>query len=399
MIQQIKMPSAGQTTDASRIGAVLVKVGDSVKRGDVLLEAETDKATLPVESFAAGVVLDVLVEEGDDVTAGDVLVVVGSRQDMESYGRSGDSPAPEPDAPAVEAELDDYRPIIPGAPSVQAAPASPLPAPAQAYPAMPNAKLLAREKQVDLSRVVPANGMVITRKDVLAAPGDGGEYRVLPMSRIRSIIARRMTESAQSIPAWQCAVTIDMEAAMALRSSYREHKGISFSYNDMIAKAVATASEQYPLIRSRYEEGEVRVYSSANIGFAVALEEALVVPVIKNVEKLSLWEIAARGREQVEKARNNALLPEDMGCGSATISNLGMFDVDFFTAMINPPESCILAVGRIDVKPRWDGNGFRPVHQMTVTGSFDHRIIDGAYGARFLRELKMLLEHPALMLN
>lgn len=417
MIQEIKMPSAGQTTDEARIYEVHVKVGDTVKRGDVLMEAETDKAVLPVESFAAGEVLDVLVKEGDDVTAGTILAVIGKGEDAAHYQRGGAvvSAAPAvPAAPAapVSAVEEEYLPIIKGAvrivPPAPAVPAA-APAPAASYPAMPNAKMLAKEQGVDLSRILPANGVFIKRQDVLAyqaapevpAPGAAvseTEYEVMGMTRMRAIIGKRMQESLRDIPAWQCTVSVDMTACMALRTAYQEKRGVKLSYNDIMAKAIAVASRKFPLVNARCEDGEVRIYHHTNVGLAVALDGALVVPVVRGIDGKGLEQIAADYRAQIEKARNGKLEPADMGCGSITISNLGMYDVDHFTAIVNPPESCILAVGSIQLQPVWDGAAFRPVPRMTVTGSFDHRIIDGAYGAQFLHELKQLMEEPALMM-
>ena len=417
MVQEIKMPSAGQTTDEARIFTVNVKVGDTVKRGDVLLEAETDKAVLPVESYAAGEVLDVLVKEGDDVTAGTVLVVIGKAEDMQRYQRGG-AAAPAAAAPAVPAavsvpvapagEEEEYLPIIKGAPVVRAAAPA---APAVTYPAMPNAKMLAKEKGVDLSKVTASNGVFIKRQDVLnyqpavevpcaagASAAEEKEYEVMAMSRMRTVIGKRMMESKQTIPAWQCTVSMDMTACMALRDSYKEKKGIKLSYNDILAKAIAVASRKFPLVNARYENDEVRIYKHTNVGLAVGLDSALVVPVVKEIDAKGLEQIAAEYKTQIKKAREGKLAPADMGCGSVTISNLGMYDVDQFVAIVNPPESCILAVGSIRTEPVWDGSAFRPVPTMKVTGSFDHRIIDGAYGAQFLQELKALVEDPTLML-
>ena len=189
-----------------------------------------------------------------------------------------------------------------------------------------------------------------------------------------------------------------MEACIALRESYQKKRGVKLSYNDIIAKAIAVASRKFPLVNARCENGEVRIYHHTNIGLAVALDGALVVPVVQAIDEKGLEQISAEYKQQVKKAREGKLAPSDMGCGSITISNLGMYDVDQFTAIVNPPESCILAVGSIRVEPVWNGTEFRPVHRMTVTGSFDHTIIDGAYGAQFLQELKALLEDPSLML-
>lgn len=410
---EIKMPSAGQTTDEATIVSINVKIGDTVKRGDVLCEAETDKAILPVESFAAGQVFDILVEEGDKVTAGTVLAVVGKAADAANYVRGGaGAPAAAPAAaPAEVTEQEEYLPIIKGQRVKQAAPAvsdAPAAAGHPVYPAMPNAKRMAKERGVDIRDVTAANGQFITRRDVEgyvpaaaavpAATVAAAEYEVLPMSRMRQIIGKRMRESLSEIPCWQCTTAIKMEACMALRDTYKEKKGVKLSYNDMMAKAIAVASRKFPLVNARYENGEVRVYRHTNVGLAVALDGALVVPVVKHIDSKGLAEIAGDYKAQIAKARDSKLLPDDMGCGSITISNLGMYDVEQFVAIDNPPESCILAVGSIKVKPEWDGEKFVPAHMMTVTGSFDHRIIDGAYGAQFLQELKALMEEPALML-
>ena len=415
---EIKMPSAGQTTDEAKIYGIRVKVGDTVQRGDVLMEAETDKAVLPVESFVSGVVLDVLVNEGDEVTAGTVLAVIGKEGDAACYqrGSAAVSKAPSassaPQAAPAPEEDEEYLPIIKNAPKARpSAPSGPAPAPVPtvSYPAMPNAKMLAREMGVDLNKIIPSNGVFIKRQDVSAyqhawkapaseASASEKEYTVLPLSHMRQIIGKRMQESMQNIPAWQCTISVDMTACMALRDTYHAKKGIKLSYNDIMAKAIAVASRKFPLVNARYEDGEVRVYRHTNVGLAVALDDALVVPVVKEIDSKGLEKISSDYKAQIEKARNRRLEPADMGCGSITISNLGMYDVDQFIAIVNPPESCILAVGSIHTQPVWDGSTFQPVPKMTVTGSFDHRIIDGAYGAQFLRELKLLMEDPALML-
>lgn len=411
---EIKMPSAGQTTDEAKIVAVNVKVGDAVKRGDVLVEAETDKAVLPVESFTAGTVLAVPVAVGDQVTAGTVLVVVGKPGQVYAAPAAPAPVAAPVAAPAAVEEEEEYLPIIKGSTPVKPAaapvPAAPAAAPAKAYPAMPNAKMIAKERGVDLSQIVPSNGVFIKRQDVLAwqppvaapavseAPAAQMEYEVMPMTRMRSVIAKRMLQSTQQIPAFQATVSVDMTAAMALRDTFKQKKDVKLSYNDILAKAVAIAAKKYPLVNARYEQDEIRIYRHTNIGLAVGLDAALVVPVAKNIDEKGLVQIAQDYKTLVKKAREGKLAPTDMGCGSVTISNLGMYDIDHFVAIVNPPESCILAVGSIKVQPVWDGEQFVPVHQMTITGSFDHRIIDGAYGAQFLQELKMLLENPGLML-
>lgn len=397
MIQEIKMPAAGQTTNKAKIAGIHVKIGDTVKRGDILLDAETDKAVLPVESYAAGTVLAILVESGDDVTAGTVLMAIGQQGEVYApASEAAQKPLPAAAAPRT-AVKEEYRPIMKGQ-----APVEPKQPPvAAAYPAMPNAKLLARERGIDLRQIVPANGQFIKRQDVenyQPARQDALPYEVLPMTNVRAIIGRRMLESKQTIPAFQCTVSVNMENAMALRRHYLEKRDIKLSYNDILAKAVSAAAVRFPLVKARYEEEEIRIYHHTNIGLAVAQDGGLVVPVVRQVDSKGLAQIGAEYKALIAKARDNRLMPPDMGCGSITISNLGMYDVEQFTAIINPPESCILAVGSIQVEPVWDGEAFRPEHRMRITGSFDHRMIDGAYGAQFLQEVKLLMECPELML-
>jgi len=314
--------------------------------------------------------------------------------------------------------VDEYRPIIKGAAMPVAAPAAPVvaapvaaaPAARFDFPAMPGAKVLAREMGIDIGLVNASNGVFVKRADVLsyqpavapvaevAVAVAEKEYEVIPQTRMRTVIGKRMQESWQNIPPWQCTTSIDMTACIALRDAYLAKRGVKLSYNDIMAKAIAVASRKFPLVNARYENDEVRLYKHTNVGLAVGLDGALVVPVVRDIDVKGLEEIAGDYKALVKKARDGKLAPSEMGCGSITISNLGMYDVDHFIAIVNPPESGILAVGSIKTQPVWDGTAFQPVPMMTVTSSFDHRIIDGAYGAQFLQELKTLMENPALML-
>lgn len=412
MIQEIKMPSAGQTTDEATIVKINIRVGDTVKRGDELLEAETDKAILPVESFAAGQVFDVLVSEGDTVTAGTVLAIIGKAEDVTSYHRDGEAASavvstPESAPAPMPAGREDYLPIIKGQ-SPKATHDAPATSVSLNLPAMPNAKMMAQDLGMDITAVPASNGVFVKRCDVaqaaqapkaMPAVAPEVEYEVMPITHTRAVIGRRMQESTQNIPAWQCTISVDMTACMSLRDTYKANRKIKLSYNDILAKAIAVAFRKFPLVLARYEEGEVRIYKHANVGLAVGLDGGLVVPVVKEIDGKVLAEITASYKDVVQKARNNRLSPSEMGCGSITISNLGMYDVDHFTAIVNPPESCILAVGKIETLPVWNGKEFLPVPKMSITGSFDHRIIDGAYGAQFLHELKTLMENPSLLLG
>ncbi|MDO4572920.1 MAG: dihydrolipoamide acetyltransferase family protein [Clostridia bacterium] len=404
MIKQIIMPAAGQTTDVAVISRWCVKEGDEVKRGDVLLEAETDKAILPVESFASGTVLELCFAEGDEVSAGEVLARIGDATDASALAVAPET-APAGTTVTPPEEDDEYAPIIP-AKAVSATKAEAVPTARQSVdrigtPAMPGAKKLAREAGVDIDAIAPSNGKFVKAADVRAhVEGAGAEegYSVMPTSTMRAVIGRRMLESARNIPAFALTVRIDMRAAMRLKELCLERRGLKISYNDILAKAIATAAKKFPVLNARYEEDEIRIYPHTNVGLAVGVDGGLLVPVVKRVDELTLDELAAANRRSIEAARAKSVLPEDMGCGSVTISNLGMFDVSEFQALINPPENCIFALGRIEKRPEWDGESFRPVPEMAATVSFDHRIYDGALGAEMLKYVKELMEHPELML-
>ena len=419
MIKEIKMPSAGQTTDQATVGTWNVKIGDKVNRGDILLEAETDKATLPVESFAAGIVIDILVSEGDTVDAGDVLCVVGDESDKASYKRAESAaPAEAPAAAPAQEEEDEYQPIIKGAKPAPAPAAPEAPAKAEApepkaeapkapfkwsgdIKAMPNAKKLARENNVDLSKVVPANGSLIKRQDVesyMKNLVDFDSYTSETMTRMRKAIGRSMLASVSTIPQCQVSISVNMTGAMALKDNAKEVYGITLSYNDIMAKAIAATAKEFRLICSRLEGEELKIFNHANIGIAVGLDGALVVPVTKGVDVLSLRDLSIKNKENITKAREGTLLPSDMGCGSCTISNMGMFDVDSFTSIINPPESCIFSVGSIVTKPVWNGSQFVPYPMCNITATYDHRIMDGSYMAKALQKFKVFMENPSLLL-
>ena len=393
------MPNAGQTTDTAVICQWKVEVGDNVKRGDILLEAETDKAVLPVESFASGMVIDILAGEGDTVEGGDIVCVIGDAKDRDSYTKSSTTDAVSPEQQGVvdSTEPDgDFLPImkkLPQVPSVQVAKGK--------YHAMPKSKRMAKELGVDLSLVTPSNGVYITRHDVTSYTDSrevhANDYSIMPMSRMMKAIALRMVESVSTVPAFQVTVSVDMRQAIDLRKQMEVLKNVRISYNDIIVKALSIVGKEYVLINARYEKEEIRIYSHTNIGLAVAIDEGLVVPVIKHADTLSLTEIAKASRALIEKARKGTLTTDEMGCGSISVSNLGMFGTDQFTAIVNPPESAILAVGGVVTKPVWEDDQWKPVELMTITGSFDHRIIDGAYAAKLLDALRTVIEHPLLM--
>ena len=415
MLKEITMPAGGQTTDTSVVGTWLVKQGDKVKRGDPLLEIETDKATLTVESFAKGTVLAILVEEGDQASAGDVIAYIGEESDLpelEKRLKGEKAEAPEEDGTqkaspqaAAEGEEAEYQPIDPSSPVRYVSGKEGL----GEIKAMPNAKKIAREQQVSLRDVAEFAGKsILKRQDVQAyldqegkdaAEAKEAEDTRIPLTTMRKVIARRMLESSANIPSFQATVEVDMTNCIALRGAVNAgRKEGKISYNDILFKCMEAAIRRYPYLNASYTDEAILVHKDVNIGLAVSVEAGLVVPVNKKVNGKGIEEIAADNRTNIQKAREGKLAPEDMSGGTITLSNLGMYPVTEFNAIINPPEVCILAVGAMEEKPVWEDGQWKPVPVMKITGSFDHRVIDGAYGAQFLAELKKIMENPALAL-
>jgi pyruvate dehydrogenase E2 component (dihydrolipoamide acetyltransferase) len=405
MISKIVMPQGGQTTETSLVSAWMVKVGDTVKRGDILLEVETDKAILAVESYAAGIVMDILVPAGAEASEGEVLALVGSEQDWEEYKANKNAPAaPQAQAVSSDDEEDEYQPIIKA--QSQSKPVEAADKKTGGYPAMPNAKKEAKERGIDISKIIPANGAIIKRSDVLALANLTSELQssqqtdadveIVPLSRMRKTIAARMLESVSTIPTYQETVLVDMRAAIALREQLKQK--VKVSYNDIIARCLCAAIKDHKLINASYTDEAIKVYKHVNIGVAVSVDDGLVVPVVKNAEQMNLAEIAQKSAALVAAARDGALKQDDMTGGTITLSNLGMYAVDHFTAIVNPPESCILAIGKIQERSVYEESQWKSVPVAAITASFDHRIIDGAYGAAFLTDLKTLIENPSLAL-
>ena len=415
MLKEITMPAGGQTTDTSVVGTWLVKQGDKVKRGDPLLEIETDKATLTVESFAKGTVLAILVEEGDQASAGDVIAYIGEESDLpelEKRLKGEKAEAPEEDGTqkaspqaAAEGEEAEYQPIDPSSPVRYVSGKEDL----GEIKAMPNAKKIAREQQVSLRDVAEFAGKsILKRQDVQAYLDQEGKNAAevkeaedtrIPLTTMRKVIARRMLESSANIPSFQATVEVDMTNCIALRGAVNAgRKEGKLSYNDILFKCMEAAIRRYPYLNASYTDEAILVHKDVNIGLAVSVEAGLVVPVNKKVNGKGIEEIAADNRTNIQKAREGKLAPEDMSGGTITLSNLGMYPVTEFNAISNPPEVCILAVGAMEEKPVWEDGQWKPVPVMKITGSFDHRVIDGAYGAQFLAELKKIMENPALAL-
>jgi len=407
MLQKITMPDAGQTTDQLVVAKWLKRVGDVVARGDILLEVETDKATLAVESFTHGKLLKQLVQAGETASVGDVIALVGEEGDLasEETATSGTPrTAQRPAHPSPESA---------GGPSAkQPNVHEAVTAPGRVL-ASPAARKAARELGLDLAAIArSANKAVVRRADVLGFDGAGattpapehalpdpGEYELLPLTRARRTIANRMAESATTIPAFTLEVEVDMTRCIALREELNaQGTETQIAYNDILAKCLAAAAERHSLVNASYRSDGIHAYKTVNVGLAVAREEGLVVTVVRDVAHKRLLAIARENAEHVAAARDGTLKLEEMEGGTITISNLGMYAVRKFTALINPPQSCILALGSIAPRPAWVDGVWVSRPTMFMTASFDHRVLDGAYGASFLRDLQALLERPGLLL-
>jgi pyruvate dehydrogenase E2 component (dihydrolipoamide acetyltransferase) len=404
MLNKILMPSGGQTTDEMLILKWNKQVGDAVKRGDILFEIETDKAILEVESFAEGILLDVKYPESVMVKVGEVVALIGNAGDLE----------------AAEKKEEKKVQVNPEAPSVVTAPSATTPAARSngsrnKILASPLAKSLARAENVDLKEVAAfSSGLMIKKADInrflqsrRAAPAAAAsmatdtDFEFVSNTNIRKTIARRMKESLSTAPHYIISMDVDMSAVIALRLRLNQHYtsgGIKLSYNDFLMRVVAIAIKDSPLVNSTYVENGIKLHRDVNIGLAVATATGIVVPVVPKVNTKTLSEIAAANTANIEKVKTGQLTESEMRGGTITISNLGMFGIDNFTAIINQPESCILAVGGISRKPVVKGNEIVIRDVMNITGSFDHRVIDGAVGAPFMQKIKLLLEDPELLL-
>lgn len=415
----VLMPRLSDTMTEGVIASWQKQVGDAVKKGEVLAEIETDKATMELESYKDGVLLYQGARPGEKIQVNDLLCIIGKAgMDITAIvaaAKSGGSAAPAA-TPA------------PSAAPASAPAAAPAPAPAAAPVvvndgrifASPLAKKLAAEKGIDL-RYVKGTGDHgrIVRSDIeqytpAAAPATASapavsaapvvtavgqvSFEDVPVSQMRKTIARRLSESLFTAPHFYLTMTIDMDACVAARTRINETSKTKISFNDMVLKATAVALKQHPKVNSSWLGDTIRINHHVNIGVAVAVDEGLLVPVVRFADSLSLSQIATQVKDYAQRAKDKKLQPADWEGSTFTISNLGMFGIDQFTAIINPPDACILAVGGISQVPVVKNGAVVPGNIMKVTLSCDHRVVDGATGAAFLQTLKSLLEEPLRML-
>lgn len=410
MLNKILMPSGGQTTDEMMILNWNKQVGDFIKRGEILFEIETDKAILTVESFAEGLLLDIKYPAGEMVKVGEVVALIGDKEDLQKADMEDDNSNNIKAAPAVQ-QNEIVSKEITGKEDISTISASPL---ARKIAAAENLTLkdIFENTQGKTIKKADVEQFILQRKEAngTRAPLVGLEpakidedYTIVNVLPIRKTIARRMAESLSVAPHYVISIEIDMSAAISLREKFNANLGKTgkkISYNDILMKVIAAAVREFPLVNSSYSGDQIKVFKNVHIGLAVATDTGIVVPVVREVNKKNIVEIAQENISNIEKVKTSQLQESDLRGGTITISNLGMFGIDQFTAIINQPESCILAIGAIIRKPVVANESndiiIRPI--MTITGSFDHRIIDGATGAPFLQKIKQLLEEPSLLL-
>ena len=439
----IEMPKLSDTMEEGVLSAWLVDEGEEVSSGDILAQVETDKATMDLEAFDDGVLLKKLIDEGDAVPIGQLIAVIGEEDedisDILAEHEGGGDAAAEPETTEEESESEDVD--EPSETDVVDEPAggdgrlrdrTPEPVPAgtdaegRRIKASPLARRIAEEHDVDLARVEGSGpeGRIV-RRDVetrieererapeptpsveepaYEMPSDEAPYESEDISQMRKTIARRLAESKYSSPHFYLTVDIDVERAVELREQLNElaeEQGrAKISFNDLITKACALSLKDHPYVNASYlpDEGEIRKYNQVHMGIAVAIDEGLITPVVRNADRKGLTEIARETRELAERARDRDLEPEEFEGATFTTSNLGMFGIEEFTAIINPPNSAILAIGEIRDTPVVDDGEVVPGKRMKVTLSCDHRVVDGATGAKFLDSVRSYLEEPMNLL-
>ena len=423
MAEVIFMPKLSDTMTEGVVADWNKKVGDEVSEGELLAEIETDKATMEFESFYDGVLLHIGVEKGQTSPVNTLLAIIGKKgEDISKILADAQAPAEEvkEEAPA-KAEVKAAptpAPVEKSAASVSVP--APTPAPVQSSNddsngrvfASPLAKKMASEKGIDLANVngTGDNGRIVKRDIehyVPYVPAMGGNTRAHvgvetftdePISQMRKVIAKRLAESKFTAPHFYLTIVMDMDRAIDIRTSINEHGGVRISYNDMVIKACALALREHPAVNSAWLGDVIRRNEHVHIGVAVAVDEGLLVPVIRFADGKGMPEIGAEVRELAKKAKSKKLQPAEWEGNTFTISNLGMFGIDEFTAIVNPPDSCIMAVGGISEVPVVKDGNIVPGNIMKVTLSCDHRVVDGASGAAFLNTFKKYMENPVLLL-
>ena len=395
MATEIKLPRLGQGMESGTIVKWLKSEGEPVEKGEPLYELDTDKVTQEVEADASGVLLKIAVAEGE-VEVGKTIAVIGEQGEEVSVSENGaQAPerAAEPAAPPVS-PIQDSGPVREER--------------GGRIKASPLARRIARERGIDLAQLrgTGPDGRIVAEdveRSATSAPAaspvqDSGQVEMRQLSSIRKTIARRLTEAWEA-PVFQLVVSAHMTQSLALVERLRElHSDERPTVTDVLTRVTAAALMRHRDVNAHFVDGEIHIHPSANVGIAVAAPQGLIVPVIHGAERLSIAEIARARADLVQRTRDNKLKQEDLDGGTFTISNLGMFGVEQFIAVLNPPQVAILAVGASEERVVVKDGDFVALPMMTMTLTCDHRAIDGAVGADFLRTLKQLVESPALAL-
>ncbi len=442
MSTKVVMEALSPTMEEGRLVEWKKQEGDAVAVGDVLAEVETDKAVMELVARAGGTLLKQVIPAGTTVPVSDLVAVIGEPgEDLGDVGAPPKKPAPKAtkaEEQATQPAPDRNRPsAMPAAPPAEAvtegngqqpAPRPAAQAPTRAAPsggrvkASPLARRMAAERGIDLASVsgsgpegrvvardleaavarapaAPAAAAPAARTPVPTAPRipAGVPFADVPLTQIRKTIARRLTQSIGPIPTFYLTTEVDMERAAEAREALLAAGGEKVSFNDIIIKATAMALKRHPECNAWWQDDHIRYWNEVHVSMAVAIEEGLITPVIRHTDLKSLREIAAESRDLAGRARERKLKPEEYTGGTFSVSNLGMLDIDEFTAVINPPETGILAVGRMVQQPVAYEGAVAIRRRMRLTMSCDHRVIDGATGARFLQTLKGMLENPLAM--
>jgi len=414
MATKVHMEALSPTMEEGRLVKWTKHEGDAIKSGDTLAEVETDKAVMELVARADGQLLKVMVPEGTTVPVGNIVAWIGKPGEKVD-GDGAAAPVPK-SAPAPEQRA---RSAVRSAPASAPQPTPIAPADATRVKASPLAKRIAKDAGVDLKLVHGSGpGGRVIKRDVEQAPtaavattapavqrpaygAQRTPYEDVPLTQIRKTIAKRLAASIGPIPHFFLTTEVDMERGAEAREALNKQlgeEGGKISFNDIIIKAVALALVQHRACNAWFQEDHIRYWNEVHIGMAVAIEDGLITPVIRNADMKSLREIAAESRELAGRARNRRLKPEEYTGATFSVSNLGMFDIDQFTAVINPPEAGIVAIGSIVAKPVAEGDRVVVRRRLRLTMSCDHRVIDGATGAVFLKTLKQMLENPLAML-
>jgi pyruvate dehydrogenase E2 component (dihydrolipoamide acetyltransferase) len=417
MAVEVRMAKLSPTMETGTINRWLKKEGDSVASGDTLAEVETDKASMPLETFEDGKLLKILIPEGGNAKIDDLVAVIGAPGEDISAILAGAASAPAKAAAPVKAVAKEGGAPVHAAPVTATAVATAPLTNGGRIKVSPLAKKVAKERGIDLHNISPTGpgGRIIVRDldNAAAAPAGftpmagvavstAGAGVDIPLSNIRQTIARRLLQSKQTIPHWYCFMEVNMERAMQFREELNaklEDGATKISVNDIIVKVCAAALQRHPEVNAAFNTTTIRRHGEINIAVAVATEDGLYTPVLRHVDRLGFTAISNGVRELAKKARDKKLRAEELTGSGFTISNLGMFGVDSFVAIINPPEAAILAVGAAKSKPIVNDAGqIIAARMMGLTLSSDHRVIDGAVGAKFLGTIRELLEHPAKLM-